>query len=251
MTSIFSVTLSLKPFAKIIKLCSKVYVDSTAFYVSKDGIRIRFMDAAHVALIDVFIPKEFTSNYKSVLDEFKFQLRSRELLKILQQFKSQEISLSIEDNFIIQVWNQKQAYTFSYLEGVELIKLPKWESTCKIEFASIEEFNKGLKALSVFGVGYLHVKGKPKFTRLGESEFELLSESEPREKSSIYVKTNRIEIDEEIDALYSIEYLNELKHIDLKIPLKLFCKTGFPCQVSFSINGFCHFNYYLAPRVKP
>ncbi len=224
-------------------------VEEATFEATGEGIAFRGMDPSHVALIDIAWPNSAFEKY--VCDEdVKFGVRIDEFSKLIKRAdKKDNIEISIsEDNLLLVTIGKNKKYKMRLIESSATdTPLPKISYNAKVGVTAAE-FDKILGDVQVVSE-YLSINAtstKAEFSGRGDSgEVVITLEKGMPEMPEIEVK-------EDSNATYSLEYLNSIVKAVGTVAGTIICEysSKMPLRLEFKVANVGRIHFYLAPRVE-
>lgn len=224
-------------------------VEEATFTANNEGLTFRGMDASHVALIDISLPKTVFDEYRCD-DEIKFGVRIDELGKLFKRAdKKDTITLGLtKENLLSIKMGEKKYYEIRLIESdSNETPIPKIEYNSKFTISS-KRFDEILGDVGVIG-DYIDINvngDKLKFIGKGESGNVVIHS----DKNDDGVES--IETTEESTGTYSLTYL-------MPMIKAMGTSAGFttcqlsnnkPLRVEFKVADVGVIHFYLAPRIE-
>jgi proliferating cell nuclear antigen len=224
-------------------------VEEATFEATGEGIAFRGMDPSHVALIDIAWPNSAFEKY--VCDgDVKFGVRIDEFSKLIKRAdKKENIEISIsEDNLLLVRIGKNKKYKMRLIESSATdTPLPKITYNAKVGVTSTE-FDKIIGDIQVVSE-YLSINAtsnKAEFSGRGDSGEEIITlEKDMAEMPELEVK-------EDSNATYSLEYLNSIVKAVGTTAGMVICEysSKMPLRLEFKVANMGRIHFYLAPRVE-
>jgi len=224
-------------------------VEEATFEATGEGIAFRGMDPSHVALIDIAWPNSAFEKY--VCDEdVKFGVRIDEFSKLIKRAdKKDNIEINIsEDKLLLVTIGKNKKYKMRLIESSATdTPLPKITYNAKVGVLSTE-FDKILGDIQVVSE-YLSINANPtkaEFSGRGDSGEAIIT----LEKGMSEMP--EIEVKEDSNATYSLEYLNSIVKAIGTIAGTVICEfsSKMPLRLEFKVANIGRIHFYLAPRVE-
>jgi proliferating cell nuclear antigen len=239
----FKVTTSGSSDIKAIVGAIATLAEEATFVANADGMKFRTMDPAHIALIDMELPKEAFDSYECDA-ELKFGVRIADLSKIIKRAKKDDnvtISVTAMNMLLINIGDKKE-FEMRLLEAEATeTPLPKIEYNSKatIPLSIISE------ALTDIGIvsEYLTV----------ETSADAVTFSGKGDSGNATITADELENEIEGAAIvtHELSYLVSIvgSFVEKNIDCKLELSTNKPAKYIFTIAGVGVINFFMAPRV--
>lgn len=222
-------------------------VDEVKFTIDGDGIGLKAVDPAHVAMIEVDIKKGAFESYSAEPTEIGIDLdKVKEVLKLAT---SGDIILMEQDEnhgrLVFKVGNITRRMNLVDTSGLSDPKVPQLSLSANIAVV-VSELQKGLKAAETISD---HIA-----LTADEESFELSSEGDTDMASLKLDKGNLVSIDAKsrVCSLFPLDYFSNLvKAIPSDTVVNIELDNDYPVKLIFNIageNGTVR--YLLAPRIE-
>jgi len=229
----------------------EVLVDEATFKLTPQGLALRAMDPAHVAMIDIVIPRESCEEHLCT-EEIKFSFSiERYLNKTLKNItKNDMIRLDIQTG-IIDKMNTRLTSKITRQFSMPLLEVSEEEIPApKINFMYsarlvLENVNTLFKDLE----DHVRIMGtQDGLTFEQKGDIETFTSTLQKGDDTIL----NIEAKEEAKATYTVSYLKEiLKALSqLTDIIEVSYSTDMPIRVSAELNHLGTVNFYVAPRIE-
>lgn len=224
-------------------------VEEAVFIATQEGLSLRAMDSARVAMVDLKLPVVFFPDYKIEKEDVKFAISVADMIKSLKGTKKgYKLVIELGEENLLRlsfIGKGKHVFEFPLLditaESLPSLKL-KFEAHIKIETDIIGNAIKNLEKFSDY------------VTFRANSEKLILSgRSEKGRAASEFLKDELIslEVENESVASYSTEYLlNILGKSELSEVTLLEFGNRVPLKVTYGLAGEGEISYFLAPRTE-
>jgi proliferating cell nuclear antigen len=222
-------------------------VDEAKFNITKEGLSLKVVDTAHVAMLELSISKD-------AFDEFKFEPiqvgididKVKEVLKLARPGESIDIKLDENKNrLMLGVGNVTRWMSLVDTGGMSDPKVPNLNLPAKVS-VKIDELRQGIRASESVS-DHITLKANPE-------GFEIVSEGET---DSVNLKLSkdlleRIECKEPVKSMFPLDYFsNMVKSISSSQSVTLLLGNDYPVKMEFEISaGKGKGMYLLAPRVE-
>ncbi len=237
-----------KSFYTILESLSKL-IDEISMTITADGVRMRALDPAHVALIDITLPPEAFVEF-DVEGEAKAGFNVPNLVKLLKRSKKgDKLELVVEEDrltFTI-VGATVKRYTIVNLDVPEPeIPEASLEFNVKAEIISDPLKNALKDAETVGDIAELEAKSEDELYIRGKGAS--ISETRISRMSGALVN---LEVKEPSKSSYSIDYLKHvLKLTKIADVVRLEFSTNMPLRMEFQLPGSGKVTYLLAPKLE-
>ncbi len=239
--------------AKFFKECIDALVsliDEGEFEVSSEGMTLRAMDTAQIAMVDFAMPKESFKEVKVEKDQ-KIGLNMENLSRIMsrtRQGESLTMSLDESGNRLVLLFKGKVRRKVSIpLLDLNLVETrePKidFDAVVKLDSSALKESLKDASLVSSY-VTMSAEDGAFRIEAKGDNG-EITNEMTVEDGSLISLESK-----EASRAMFPLDYLNDiLKGAPSDAVVTLELKTDAPLRLSYNIKD-ARFTYYLAPRIE-
>lgn len=227
-----------------------IIVDEPTFKVSSEGIAIRSMDPARVAMVDFMLQKEAFSSY-SALGTDVITLNLTEIKKILNRAKKDDVvgleftpgkkaRIEIKGNY----YRLFTVPVLSPFEGEET-PLPKVNYTASAKLA-VEGFREAILDANMVSDHVLIEIMKNRVNALASGDITT-ADIQLKIGDNVLLDT---EVKEAAKSYYSLSYLVEImKAVKNAAVAELHISTDLPLKLKFEVED-CMLDYYLAPRIS-
>ncbi len=221
-------------------------IDEANLRAKEDGLYLRAMDPAHVALVDMEMRKEIFEEYE--IDEEKtFGIDLDRLMTVLKRAKSDDRIILEHKEEVLRITienSAKRSFDLPLIDvSEEEIRIPELDYPCVIEIDP-DAFEAGIKdaetvsdhvTLKASEDGFFIVaKGD-----LGNVEVQIRKE-----------QTLTFDINESARSMFSIEYLKDiLKASKIADSIKVYLGNDIPVKLEFLAPGI-KLTFLLAPRIE-
>ncbi len=226
-----------------------VMVDEAKFNITPDGISIKAVDPANVAMVVLMLGKEAFESLDATEGVIGIDLTK--LSSFIEMAEGDElVSLELdEQNHKLKIGLRGLAYTMSLLDPESIRKEPKTPEIDLPVNISISgmDFKYGMKAAVLVG-DYVHFGMNEKAVTFS------MSASGDTDDMVYEIPQERLKITKASDAksMFATEYLTDIQKLAEKtgeISIKL--GTDYPVKIGFPIaDGKGAVEYMIAPRVE-
>ena len=222
-------------------------VDEAKFSITPDGIRLRAVDPAHVAMVDLKLNKEAFEEYKA--DESELGIDVTKLEQFLRLAKAGEIIDIMNDEekrrLNVAVGNTTKRMSLIDTTGMSEPKVPNLNLPAKVTL-KIEDISQGIKASESVSD---HIA-----LTVTKDSFEMVCEGDTDQVQMKLLKDQLIELEceEKVKSLFPLEYFsNMMRAIPSQAKITLNLGNDYPVKIEFSIaNGNGSVVFLLAPRIE-
>jgi len=222
-------------------------VDEAKFSITPDGIRLRAVDPAHVAMVDLKLNKEAFEEYKA--DESELGIDVTKLEQFLRLAKAGEIIDIMNDEekrrLNVAVGNTTKRMSLIDTTGMSEPKVPNLNLPAKVTL-KIEDISQGIKASESVSD---HIA-----LTVTKDSFEMVCEGDTDQVQMKLLKDQLIELEceDKVKSLFPLEYFsNMMRAIPSQAKITLNLGNDYPVKIEFSIaNGNGSVVFLLAPRIE-
>jgi len=222
-------------------------VDEAKFNLSKDGIQIKAVDPAHVAMVEMSLDAGAFEKFEA--DESELGIDIEKLSDVLKLAKSGDIvTMDLDEaknKLVFRVDNITRRMSLVETTGMSEPKVPNLSLPATIRIRA-RELGMGIKASESVS-DHISLTATP-------DGFELISEGDT---DSVNLKLSKEQLEElvceeEIRSLFSLDYFsNMVKSIDNESTVTLNLGTDYPVKLEFDFaDGNGKVCYLLAPRIE-
>ncbi|HUW42639.1 MAG TPA: proliferating cell nuclear antigen (pcna), partial [Thermoplasmata archaeon] len=222
-------------------------VDEAKFMITADGISLRAVDPAHVAMVNLKLNKEAFEEYKA--DESELGIDVAKLEQFLRLAKAGDIIDIVNDEekrrLNVAVGNTTKRMSLIDTTGMSEPKLPNLNLPAKVSL-KIDDISQGIKASeSVSDHIALNVTS---------DSFEMICEGDTDQVQLKLAKDKLLELECEgkVRSLFPLEYFsNMMRAIPSQAKITLNLGNDYPVKIEFKIaDGNGDVTYLLAPRIE-
>ena len=245
----FSVELKLDTLKSLVYITSTL-VDEAKFTITPEGMTMKAVDAAHIAMIELDVDKDAFESYQADNVEIGLDL---DKVKGVLKFASAGDTVKMEQDeslgrLIFKVGNITRRMNLIDTSSMSDPKVPQLSLTANIAVL-VDELQKGIRASESISD---HIT-----LRAGPEYFEFLCEGDT---DSVSLKLDKgaegglksIDTDAEVCSMFPLDYIsNILKVIPSGTILNIELDNDYPVKLVFSLaDGKANVNYLLAPRIE-
>ena len=222
-------------------------VDEAKFKIDPEGLEIKAVDPAHVAMVDMRVEKTAFDEFGADDTELGVDLdKIKEVLKLSRGGDVLEITQEDDKNrLIIRVGNIVRRMNLVDTAGMSDPRVPNVALPAKITLG-VDELQRGIRAAESVS-DHIALSASPE-------NFEMNSEGDT---DSVNLKLTKeqlvsLECDESVKSMFPLDYFsNMVKSIPSGTAAEINLGTNYPVKLEFEIadgNGIV--NYLLAPRIE-
>ena len=222
-------------------------VDEVKVHVAQDGVSLKAVDPAHVAMVELKIGKDAFEELKATSAELGVDIEK--LKDVLKLAKAGDM-LSIEHNedqnkLVLVIANITRKMALVDTTGMSDPKVPNLQYPTKVVL-SVEDLNQGIRASESVSD---HIA-----LRVAPDGFELACEGDT-DSVSLKLKKDLVkslDAKEAARSLFSLDYFsNMVRAIPAGQEVTLHLGNDYPVRVEFKIaDGDGQVMYLLAPRIE-
>jgi proliferating cell nuclear antigen len=222
-------------------------VDEAKFNITEDGISLRAVDPAHVAMIDLKLKSSAFENFKASESELGIDIsKMTDVLKLAKPNDVISITHDEEKNrLILKILNITRSMALVDTTGMAEPKVPNLSLPVKVVIKT-QELVQGIKASESISD---HIS-----LSANSDGFELMSEGDT---DAVNLKLSKdllseLKCSESVKSLFSLDYFsNMVKSASSAESITMNLGTDFPVKIEFNIaNDNGEVNYLLAPRIE-
>lgn len=241
---------------KAVTASIQTLVEEAIFDVSPDGISFRAMDPSHVALVDLFWPKEDFEKFSCDKSD-RFTVRMEDLLKLIKRAESKdsvEISRQGTDSLNVRLTNgYKREFELHLIESTQSnTPLPKLNFDAN--FVTTEPaFDRVLNDVSAIS-NHITIEAEKErvlFSGKGDTGKATIALEKSEKGDSDLIS---LAAEKEAKSTYSIEYLLKITKAagTASDSIKFEYSSKMPLRMEFKLgeNSKGRIQFYLAPRVQ-
>ncbi|QLH75105.1 MAG: proliferating cell nuclear antigen (pcna) [Methanomassiliicoccales archaeon] len=222
-------------------------IDEAKFMIDANGVSLKAVDPAHVAMIDLHLDKAAFEQYSANDTELGLDLdKLRDVLRLSKAGDLIEMRQDEERNrLVISVGNITRRMNLVSTEGMSDPKVPNLTLPGKLS-VNIEELQRGIKAAESIS-DHISLNASP-------DGFELISEGDTDLVSLKLPKDLLVSLDckDSIRSLFPMDYFsNMIRAIPLGTVVSINLGNDLPVKLDFEIaGGKGKVKYLLAPRIE-
>ncbi len=222
-------------------------VDEAKFNISEDGLNVKAVDPAHVAMVDLNLKSSAFDEYQASEVELGIDInRLNDVLRLAKPNDSISINHDNEKNrLILKVANITRSMSLVDTTGMSDPKVPNVPLPVKVVIKTTE-LGQGIRASESIA-DHISLSVTPE-------GFELASEGETDSVNLKLTKDllEKLDCKEPVKSLFSLDYFsNMIKSVTSSDIVTMHLGTDYPVKLEFEIaNGEGHVEYLLAPRIE-
>jgi proliferating cell nuclear antigen len=224
-----------------------ILVDEAKIRVTKEGVSLKAVDPAHVAMVDLTLGKGAFDDFKADEGEFGVDLEKlKDILKLAGVDDEVHLKLDTTNNKLeVRIGNLTRRMSLVDVSGMTDPKVPKLELPATITL-SVGELERGIRASEAVS-DHVALSATPE-------EFELTAEGDTDTVSLRLEKTmlGALKVKDKARSLFSLDYFaNMVKAAKGSPSLTIHLGSDYPVRLEFEIaKGNGHVTYLLAPRIE-
>lgn len=222
-------------------------VDEAKFNIDADGISLKAVDPAHVAMIELTLGKDAFENYEGEDGELGIDIEKlKEILKLAHSGDSIKLEHNEDKNqLIIKIGDVTRRMSLVDTAGMSDPKVPNIELPTTMRLKA-EELTYGIKASESVSDHIALVADDSYFEMSSEGDADSVDYRLPKEKLLA------LEAKGKVRSLFPLDYFSNMaKAIAGGSEVKVNLGNNYPVKLEFDIaGGNGHVRYLLAPRVE-
>jgi proliferating cell nuclear antigen len=222
-------------------------VDEAKFVIGKEGITVKTVDPAHVAMVELTLNKSAMDDYK--VDEYELGVDLDKIKEVLKLARSGEtIGLRVDEEknrLVLSVGNVTRWMALIDTSSMADPKVPSLNLPVKLTIKT-DDLRLGIRA-SESVADHILLHSTP-------DGFEMKSEGDA-DVMEIHLGKDlleTLECKEAVKSLFPLDYFsNMIKSISTADKVELYLGNDYPLRLEFEIaGGNGQVKYLLAPRVE-
>lgn len=222
-------------------------IDEAKFKIDANGVSLKAVDPAHVAMIDLHLDKAAFEQYSATDTELGIDLdKLRDVLRLSKAGDLIEMRQDEErSRLVISVGNITRRMNLVSTEGMSDPKVPNLNLPAKIS-VNIEELQRGIKAAESISDHISLNANADGFEMISEGDTDLVSLKLPKD---LLVS---LDCKENIRSLFPMDYFsNIIRAIPNGTVVSFNVGNDLPLKLEFEFsNGKGQVKYLLAPRIE-
>jgi proliferating cell nuclear antigen len=222
-------------------------VDEVKLHITSEGISLKAVDPAHVAMVDLSLGSKAFAEYKASDLELGLDLdKFKEILKLAGNEDTIGLEYKEDQNkLIVNVGNLVRRMSLNDTAGIPDPKVPNLNLPNKVKVRA-SELGQGIKASESVSDHIALV--------CDDGAFELIAEGDTDSVNLKLTKNQLVELkaSERTKSLFSLDYFsNMVKAANGTNEISLALGSDYPVRVEFDFaDGHGHVTYLLAPRIE-
>jgi len=222
-------------------------VDETKVNATKEGVSVRAVYPAHVAMVDLSLEKGAFENYKADDQELGLDLdKVKEVLRLAKMGETIDLKYDEDKNkLILNVGNITRRMALVDTAGMSDTKVPNLNLPAKLT-VRVEELRQGIRASENVSDHIALTVSPDGFAMQGEGDTD-----------SVDLKLGKdfldeLESKEQVRSMFPLDYFsNMIKAITTAPSVTMYLGNDYPVKLEFQIGGGKgKVKYLLAPRIE-
>lgn len=222
-------------------------VDEAKFNIKPDGINLRAVDPAHVAMLDMSLDKKAFEEYKAKECELGIDIdKVKDVLKLAGPGDSFNLEHDEDKNrLILDVGNITRRMALVDTAGMSDPKVPNLNLPAKL-MIDTNELRRGLRAAEAVSDHVALIVSPDSFEMVSEGDTDSVNLKLPK------ALLKELDCKENQKSLFSLDYFSTMvKAIGSTSEVTLYIGTDYPINLEFDIaGGNGHVKFLLAPRIE-
>lgn len=222
-------------------------VDEAKFSIGKEGIALKAVDPAHVAMVDLSLDKGAFEEYKADECELGVDIdKVKEVLKLARAGDIIGIKHDEEKNrLILNVGNITRRMSLVDTAGLSDPKVPNLDLPAKISM-KVDELKQGIRASESVSDHIALISSPDGFEMFSEGDTDSVNLKLPKDL------IEKLDCKEKVRSLFPLDYFsNIVKVISTPTTVTLNLGNDYPVKLDFDIaDEKGHVTYLLAPRIE-
>jgi proliferating cell nuclear antigen len=227
-------------------------VDEAKFNVTKDGVSVKAVDPAHVAMVDLSLERAAFEAYRADDGELGLDMdKVKEVLKLAKSSDVIAITHEEEKNrLVLNVGNTTRRMSLVDTAGMSDPKVPSLNLPAKVTVFA-DELRQGIRASESVSDHIALIAGPDGFEIVSEGDTDTVSHKVPKDL------LEELSAKETVRSLFPLDYFsNMVKAIPFgsaneKAKVRLYLGSDYPVKMEFKIaGGKGEVKYLLAPRIE-
>ncbi|MEM3043827.1 MAG: proliferating cell nuclear antigen (pcna) [Thermoplasmata archaeon] len=222
-------------------------VEEVKLNISSDGISLRAVDPAHVAMVELTLRSGAFEELKASACELGVDIEKfREILKLAKAGSIIKLNHDEEKNkLVVSIDNLTRRMSLVDTAGMSDPKVPAVNLPARVVIKT-EELNQGIRASESISDHIALIASPEYFELSAEGETDSVSLKLPKDL------LETLETKDSVKSLFSLDYFsNMIKSAGNAPTVNLNLGTDYPVRIEFDIaGGEGHVRYLLAPRIE-
>jgi proliferating cell nuclear antigen len=222
-------------------------VEEVKLNISSDGLSLRAVDPAHVAMVELVLKAGAFEELKATACEIGVDIEKfREMLKLARAGSALKLSHDEDKNkLVVTIDNLTRRMSLVDTAGMSDPKVPNVNLPAKVSIKT-EELNQGIRASESISDHIALIATPEMFELSAEGETDSVSLKLPKDL------LEALECKDTVKSLFSLDYFsNMVKSVGNAPSITLNLGTDYPVRIEFDLaGGEGHVKYLLAPRIE-
>lgn len=222
-------------------------VDEAKFNAGKDGITVKAVDPAHVAMVDLFLGKDAFEEYQAEDQELGIDIdKMKEVLKLARAGETISMDYDEDKNrLVMNVGNVTRKMALVDTAGMSDPKVPNLNLPVKLSLRA-EELRQGIRASESVSDHVALISTPEGFEMVSEGDTDSVNLKLPKDL------LESLECKEKARSLFPLDYFSSMvKAIGATSVVTMYLGTDYPVKMEFPISDEKgHVSYLLAPRIE-
>lgn len=222
-------------------------VDEVKVHVTAEGLSLKAVDPAHVAMVELNLKAAAFQEYKADAMEMGLDLEKfKEVLKLASGDDEVEMTFDAQHHrLVMRIGNVTRRMSLVDTSGMSDPKVPKLDLPARIVVAPAE-LERGIKAAEAVADHVILTADKDTFELLAEGDTDQVHLKLDKSMLAELMTT------EKVKSLFSLDYFaNMVKAAKGSSGVHITLGNDYPCKLDFDLaGGNGHVTYLLAPRIE-
>jgi proliferating cell nuclear antigen len=222
-------------------------VDEAKFNITTDGVSLRAVDPAHVAMLDLALQKKGFEEFKAKECELGIDIdKLKDVLKLAGAGDILDLEHDEDKNkLILDVGNITRRMALVDTAGMSDPKVPNLNLPAKL-IVNTNELRRGLRAAEAVSDHVALIASSDSFEMVSEGDTDSVNLKLPK------ALLKELDCKENQKSLFSLDYFSTMvKAIGSTPEVTMYIGTDYPINLEFDIaEGNGHVKYLLAPRIE-
>lgn len=222
-------------------------VDEAKFTAGKDGLVVKAVDPAHVAMVDLTLDRAAFEAYKA--DDVELGLDMDKMKEVLKLSRAGEVlAIAHEEDknrLVIHVGNITRRMSLVDTAGMSDPKVPNLNLPAKIKVRT-DELRQGIRASESVSDHIALIANPDGFEIVSEGDTDSANLKLPKDM------LDELVCKEKVRSLFPLDYFsNMIKAIGSAPTVTMYMGNDYPVKLEFDISGGKgQVKYLLAPRIE-
>ena len=222
-------------------------VDEAKINVNKEGVSVRAVDPAHVAMVDLKLDRAAFDGYKADDQELGLDLdKLKEVLRLAKAGETIDMKHDEDKNkLVFTVGNITRRMSLVDTAGMSDPKVPNLNLPAKLKIR-VEELRQGIRASESVSDHIALAVSPDGFEMVGEGDTDSVKLKLGKEN------LDELETKENVRSMFPLDYFsNMIKAISTAPTVTMYLGNDYPVKLEFDIGGGKgQVKYLLAPRIE-